>query len=163
MECWNERSRSWCFKFSYVIKVRAVVFCYLCVFCCVLLPHVWGKSCQCQAIFRTNDGLDQLVTGSCGTGMLVFQHRGVNIKMLTQKGECILTLNHYAPPVQRQEICLGWLMNMGRTNNPIWIMTQRPKSKSQSQRSQAIGELQPCHMLQERSVAVWTSLLHTFI
>jgi len=43
MQCWNERSRSWCFKVSCVIKARAVVACYLCVFCCVLLPHVWGK------------------------------------------------------------------------------------------------------------------------
>jgi len=41
--CWNERSRSWCFKVSCVIKVRAVVSSYLCSFCCVLLPHVWGK------------------------------------------------------------------------------------------------------------------------
>ena len=41
--CWNERSRSWCFKFSYIIKVRAVVSCYLCSFSVFLLPHVWGK------------------------------------------------------------------------------------------------------------------------
>jgi len=42
-DCWNERSRSWCFKFSYIIKVRAVVSCYLCSFSVFLLPHVWGK------------------------------------------------------------------------------------------------------------------------
>jgi len=64
-QCWNERSRSWCFKVSYVIKVRAVVSCYLCSFSVFLLPYVWGKWCRFWVICCTNDGLDQLVTGSC--------------------------------------------------------------------------------------------------
>jgi len=42
-DCWNERSRSWCFKFSYIIKVRAVVSCYLCMFCCVCFPMFGGS------------------------------------------------------------------------------------------------------------------------
>jgi len=69
------------------------------------------------------------------------------LKTLIQKGEPRLTHNHYLPlalTLMSRLTKLIRLMNMRWTNNHIWIMTQRHKSKSRSKRFQEIGELQKC-------------------